>query len=133
MAKGTRRNHPAAYKAKRVLAAIGGKMTLGELAQQHEVHPGRIMAWKRRLAESAVNVFEESPSWDQDPDVERLHAKIGQETMEKYFLKSSAHQGGKAEIERSHALPLKRQAELAGISRSNLDYRPSPFPNVTLI
>lgn len=91
MAKGTRRNHSAAYKAKVALAATGEKMTLGELAQHHEVHPGQIMTWKRRLAESAVNVFEESSFWDQDPDVERLHAKIGQEAMEKDFLKSCAH------------------------------------------
>ena len=29
-------------------------------------------------------------------------------------------------IDRNHALPLKRQAELVGISRSSLYYRPKP-------
>ncbi|MDX9835916.1 MAG: helix-turn-helix domain-containing protein, partial [Desulfobulbus sp.] len=50
MAKGTRRDHSAAFKAKVALAAIAGEKTLGELAQQYEVHPGQITTWKRRLA-----------------------------------------------------------------------------------
>ena len=57
MAKGTRRNHSAAFKAKVALEAIAGEKTLGELAQQYEVHPNQITTWKRQLTESAAGVF----------------------------------------------------------------------------
>ena len=38
MAKRTRRNHTAAFKAKVALAAIKGEKTLAELSQQFDVH-----------------------------------------------------------------------------------------------
>ena len=100
MAKGTRRNHSAAFKAKVALAAIAGEKTLGELAQQYEVHPGQITTWKRRLAESAVGVFGKSPSRDQGADVKELHAKIGQLTMENDFLESALTKAGRLSAKR---------------------------------
>ena len=56
MAKGTRRNHSAAFKAKVALEAIACEKTLGELAQHYEVHPTQITTWKRQLTESAAGV-----------------------------------------------------------------------------
>ena len=100
MAKGTRRNHSAAFKAKVALAAIAGEKTLGELAQQYEVHPGQITTWKQRLAESAVSVFGKSPSRDQGADVKELHAKIGQLTMENDFLESALTKAGRLSAKR---------------------------------
>mgnify|MGYP003590206353 FL=1 len=100
MAKGTRRNHSAAFKAKVALAAIAGEKTLGELAQQYEVHPWQITTWKRRLAESAVSVFGKSPSRDQGADVKELHAKIGQLTMENDFLESALTKAGRLSAKR---------------------------------
>ena len=100
MAKGTRRNHSAAFKAKVALAAIAGEKTLGELAQQYEVHPGQITTWKRRLTDNAVRVFEKSPSRDQGADVKELHAKIGQLTMENDFLESALTKAGRLSAKR---------------------------------
>ena len=100
MAKGTRRNHSAAFKAKVALAAIAGEKTLGELAQQYEAHPGQITTGKRRLAESAVSVFGKSPSRDQGADVKELHAKIGQLTMENDFLESALTKAGRLSAKR---------------------------------
>lgn len=42
MTKRARRNHSPAFKAKVALAAVKGEKTLGELAQQFDVHPNQI-------------------------------------------------------------------------------------------
>ena len=100
MAKGTRRNHSAAFKAKVALEAIAGEKTLGELAQQYEVHPNQITTWKRQLTESAAGVFGKSSSRDQGADMKALHAKIGQLTMENDFLESALTKAGRLSAKR---------------------------------
>ena len=57
MTKRTRCTHSAAFKAKVGLAAVRGERTLGELAQQFQVHPNQITEWKRQLQERAADVF----------------------------------------------------------------------------
>ena len=39
------------------LAAVKGEKTLAELAQQHDVHPNQITAWKNQLLDGAAGVF----------------------------------------------------------------------------
>jgi transposase len=58
MARRIRRTHASAFKTKVALAAIKGEKTLAELAQQYDVHPNQITAWKgiclRRLPDYLV-------------------------------------------------------------------------------
>ncbi|MCI2811262.1 IS3 family transposase [Eoetvoesia caeni] len=132
MTKRTRRTHSAAFKAKVALAAIKGDRTLAELAQQFDVHPNQITEWKRQLQEKAADAFGSAGQSNNEPpvDLKVLHAKIGQLTLENGFFRKRAHQGGiaerKAMIDRTHALPVSRQAKLVGIARSSVYYQARP-------
>jgi len=90
MAKRTRRNHSAAFKAKVALAALAGDKTLAELAQLYEVHPNQITEWRRQLNTRAGEVFGGRAASTEPPvDLKLLHAKIGQLTLENDFLESA--------------------------------------------
>ena len=83
MTRRARRTHAPAFKAKVALAAIKGERTLAELAQQYDVHPNQITAWKAQVMEGLAGIFgsgnaglEVAPA----VDVKVLHAKIGELT-----------------------------------------------------
>jgi transposase len=88
MPKRKRRNHSPSFKAKVALAAVRGDRTLAELTEQFDVHPNQIQDWKKKLLSSAEEVFGESSRAFESKEVEaeKLHAKIGQLTMENDFL-----------------------------------------------
>jgi transposase-like protein len=89
--KRTRRNHSAAFKAKVALQAIRGDKTLAELAQQYQVHPSQITAWKQQLLEHATELFANGQRHAEDSQqrIAELHAKIGELTMERDFLSNA--------------------------------------------
>jgi len=94
MAKGTRRKHSSAFKAKVALAAMAGDKTLAELAQLFEVHPNQITTRKRQLSEDASSVFDKGSPKEPSVDIKPLHAKIGQLTLENDFLESALTNAG---------------------------------------
>ncbi len=95
MARRSRRNHSPMFKAKVALAAVKGERTLAELAEQFDVHPNQIQDWKKQLIIKAENVFGASAAAaaDQEQVQQKLHAKIGQLTMEKDFLANALGPG----------------------------------------
>jgi transposase len=96
MSKRPHRNHSPAFKAKVALAAVKGDKTLVELAQQFDVHPNQITAWKAQLLDGAADVFgaERGASSASAVDVKTLHAKIGELTLANDFLSSALGKAG---------------------------------------
>src|SRR5215212_6095657 len=94
MTRRARRTHAPALKAKVALAAIKGEKTL---AQQYDVHPNQITAWKAQLMEGVAGLFgsgaagiEAAPA----VDVKVLHAKMGELTLEVDFLAGALGKAG---------------------------------------
>ncbi len=94
MSRRPRRTHSPAFKLKVALAAIKGEQTVAELAQRFDVHPNQITQWKTLLLERAVGVFEGGESSPPPVDVNKLHAKIGELTLENDFLETALTNAG---------------------------------------
>lgn len=85
-----RRKFSKEFKARIALEAIKGQRTANELAQEFGVHVNQINLWKKKLLESAPEVF----STGKDREADRLEAqrdilyrKVGQLQVEVDWLK----------------------------------------------
>ncbi|MCR9821642.1 IS3-like element ISVpa4 family transposase [Vibrio parahaemolyticus] len=125
-----RRNHSPEFKAKVALDAAKGDKTVAELAQKYNLHANQISTWKKELLENAAMIFatENHSGKESSEDVDKLHAKIGQLTMENGFFGQSARSLDRAQrkssLVKSTPLPIKRQCELLNIARSTAYYQP---------
>ena len=95
MVRRARRTHTPAFKAKVALAAIKGEKTLAELAQQYDVHPNQITAWRTQVLDGAAGLFgggvaEAAPA----VDLKVLHAKIGELTLANDCLAGALSKAG---------------------------------------
>jgi transposase len=96
MSRRPRRNHSPAFKAKVAIAAIKGERTVAQIAEQFDVHPNQVTAWKAQLEGGASDVFDNGTGTAHEPpvDVKALHAKIGELTLENDFLEGALSKAG---------------------------------------
>ncbi|TAM12953.1 MAG: transposase [Nevskiaceae bacterium] len=92
MSRRPRRNHAPAFKARVALAALKGDQTF---AEQFDVHASQITQWKEQLLEHAAETFGGPPGNAAPPvDLQALHAKIGELTLENDFLSGALSKAG---------------------------------------
>lgn len=84
-----RRNFSPEFRAKVALEAIRGEKTVTELSSQYDVHANLIRQWKKHALENLSELFAgkvERREKATEAQIEKLHAKIGQLTIERDFL-----------------------------------------------
>lgn len=91
MTKKSRRKFSGDFKAKVVLEALKERSTMEELARKYELHPTQINTWKKEAAAKLAGAFETegtgSNTEQQEDQLEKLYAQIGQLKVENDFLK----------------------------------------------
>ena len=95
MTRRPRRNHTPAFKAKVALAAVRGEKTLAELAQQFDIHPNQISAWKTAALNGLPTLFERESKVQAEhaahqQQLEELYAQIGRLTTQVGWLKKKS-------------------------------------------
>jgi transposase-like protein len=87
---GTRRRHPAAFKARVALEAAKQTKTVAELAKIHRVHPVQISQWKKQLLDGVEDLFRDGRRRQREESEARqaeLYEQIGRLNLEIEWLK----------------------------------------------
>jgi len=88
--KAKRQKHSGAFKAKVAIEALQERETLAELSKKYGIHPNQITRWKKEFLERAPQLFEKTqPAENNEKDIEKMFAKIGQLEMERDYLKKN--------------------------------------------
>jgi len=94
MTKRKRRHYDANFKSRVALEAIKELKTLSELSSEFGVHANQIRNWKNEFLEKASLVFSENKDDKEalkslQEERDRLHQRIGQQSMDIDFLKKN--------------------------------------------
>lgn len=84
-----RKTYSKDFKFKVAIEAIRGDMTIAQLVSRFQVAESLIHKWRKQLLAQGCDVFDGKGSSKETlatVDVEKLHAKIGQLTLERDFL-----------------------------------------------
>src|ERR1700758_5231257 len=88
--RGTRKRHPAAFKARVALEAAKQTRTLAELSGTFQVHSVQISQWKKQLLDGIESLFRHGRRRDHDESQAiqtELYEQIGRLKMEVEGLK----------------------------------------------
>jgi len=94
MTKRKRRHYDADFKSRVALESIKELKTLAELSSEFGVHANQIRNWKNEFLEKASLVFSENKDDKEalknlQEERDRLHQRIGQQSMDIDFLKKN--------------------------------------------
>ena len=97
--KRKRRQLSAEFKARVALEALKGIRTINDIAQENDVAPAQLSAWKKELEERHAEIFESKGKASRDlatfeKKQGRLERKIGQLVIEKEFLEKKCGELG---------------------------------------
>ena len=85
-----RQKQSGAFKAKVAIEALQESETLSELSKKFGVHPNQISRWKKEFLERAPEIFDKTiTKKEDDTELDKLYAKIGQLEMEREYLKKN--------------------------------------------
>jgi len=90
-----RRQHSAAFKFGVALEASKELKTTSQLAQEYNIHPNQISAWKKQLKEQGPDLFQrggDKAQRKQEQDEAELYEQIGRLKMELEWLKKKSTQ-----------------------------------------
>lgn len=87
----------ASAKLKIAVSAIKGDKTINEICKDYNVAPSQVHKWKKQLLDEGGEIFSNKSKGSVknanvksiDAKVEKLHAKIGELTMERDYLKKT--------------------------------------------
>jgi transposase len=89
MGKVTRKRHMAEFKARVVLEAIKGELTLVEIRTKHCVRLTLMAAWKKAAIDGMVTLFVSRVAGAEAAELAKLYANIGELIMERFFWRKS--------------------------------------------
>lgn len=86
-----RRKLTSEFKSKVAIEALKERYSLSELAERFELHPNQISQWKQEFLEKSKDVFDKKSSKpkEEQVDLDKLYAKIGQLEVECDYLKKN--------------------------------------------
>ncbi|MBN9564651.1 MAG: transposase [Alphaproteobacteria bacterium] len=85
-----RRKHSKDFKFKVALETIRGDLTIAQIVSKYGVAESLVHKWRKQLLDYGAQAFEEKGSGKaesmSESDLQKLHAKIGQLTLENDFF-----------------------------------------------
>ena len=91
-----RERYSSVFKSRVAIEAIKEKETLRELSERFNVSTMTISKWKSEFLENSAKVFDSGQfaTDDKEKEIEQLHTKIGQLTMERDLFVSACKKAG---------------------------------------
>lgn len=99
MTKRKRRNFSPEFKARIAAEAFKEIRTIGEIAQENDLHPVQVSQGKKEVQDRLAELFVRKNARDEEKEQlerhsGRLERKVGQLTIEKEFLEKKCRQLG---------------------------------------
>lgn len=99
MSKRKRRHLTPEFKARVAKEALKEQKTIHQIAQENDLAPSQVSAWKKELEERMSELFERKNAVNEaaqksEKQAARLERKVGQLVIEKEFLEKKCEQLG---------------------------------------